>query len=175
MDDERFCTKCGENVTDAPVDTDGGYKTVTDDPGYANGAGYGAAQYQQQPQYQQPQYGQQQQYNYAPQPAQQEPEMSVGSWVGTIIVTTFFGIISIILLFVWGFGSSGPESRRRYCKAMLIVDLISIIVGVVMILVFSAVLVGFVHEFSSQIVQFFRDIGIDVQMAATSIGNLFMM
>ena len=166
MDNESFCAKCGENVISAADDA-AGYKSATDNAAYANSGSYGVQQYQQ-PQFQQPQYG------YA-QPAPQADELSLGSWIGTIIVTTMFGIISIILLFVWGFGSTGPESRRRYCKAMLIVDLIMFVISLIFSLIFSAVFAAILREYWPQIVQFFRDNGIDVGSVALSLGNMFGM
>ncbi len=134
MDDERFCTRCGENVANIAPET----------PQYVNS---GTQQYTNNPNpvaqsFQQP--GQQAgapvppppAYNYA-QPAQQQ-EMSLGSWVGTIIVTTFFGLISLIFLFVWGFGD-GPECRQRYCKAILIVEAISVGLAIIMMIVFGGI------------------------------------
>ncbi len=129
MDDERFCTRCGENVASIPPEA----------PQYTNANPNPVAQGYQQPQ-QQPgaPVPPPPAYNYA-QPIQRpQEEMSLGSWVGTIIVTTFFGLISLIFLFVWGFGD-GPESRKRYCKAMLIVEAISIGLAIIMMIVFSGI------------------------------------
>ena len=189
MDDETFCTRCGENVQAVP-ETGGEFKSATDNGAYGAGydnTGYGAQPQQQyaQPQYDQQQYGQQQygqqqygqqqyaqpQYNVnnnagAYNQLSQAGEMSVGSWVGTIIVTTIFGIISIILLFVWGFGSSGPESRRRYCKAMLIVDLIMIIVGLIFSFIFAAVFAAVLPQIWPQIEEWLRDHDIRLTLAS---------
>ena len=67
--------------------------------------------------------------NYQNKPVDKS-EMTFGQWVLTIIVTNLFSIISIIFLFVWGFGD-GPESRKNYCKAMLIVKAISVGLSVI--------------------------------------------
>lgn len=128
MDDERFCTRCGENVSNVPPQNTQYAQGTPQQSSYPNASG-------QTPQ---------QQYTYAPPPpvmgpvAQQE-EMSLGKWVGTIIVTTFFGLISLIFLFVWGFGD-GPESRKRYCKAMLIVEAISIGLAIILMIVFGGII-----------------------------------
>ncbi len=121
MDDERFCTRCGENVSSIPPE---------------GGAQYVSGNYQQPPQQQYVnttgQTTGQAPYTYAPPPVQaKDDEMSLGKWVLTIIVTTFFSLISIIFLFVWGFGD-GPESRKRYCKAMLIVKAIEIVLAILL-------------------------------------------
>ncbi|MCR4780113.1 MAG: hypothetical protein K5876_03355 [Ruminiclostridium sp.] len=123
MDDERFCTRCGENVSNI----------APDQPQYVNASGQ--ANYQQQPGAPVPPPPQ---YNYAQPVAKPKEEMSLGSWVGVIIVTTFFGIISLIFLFVWGFGD-GPECRKNYCKAMLIVEAISIGLAIIAMIVFGGI------------------------------------
>lgn len=46
-------------------------------------------------------------------------EMSVGQWVLTIFLSGL-GIIGLILLFVWGFGSDTPTVKKNYARAMLI-------------------------------------------------------
>lgn len=126
MDDERFCTRCGENVSNIPPEgqptqpAQGIYNAGPDNSfgrneGYSSPANYTNT------------------YNnpYATPIQKPSEEMSLGKWVLTIIVTTFFGIISLIFLFIWGFGD-GPESRKNYCKAMLIVEVISLVLGIVL-------------------------------------------
>lgn len=51
--------------------------------------------------------------------------MTTGQWLGTIILTTWFSIISIVLLFVWAFGDT-PQPKKNYCRAMLIIQAIGI-------------------------------------------------
>lgn len=46
-------------------------------------------------------------------------EMTVGQWVLTIFLSSL-GIIGLILLFVWGFGSNTPTAKKNYARAMLI-------------------------------------------------------
>lgn len=66
-------------------------------------------------------------------------EMSLGSWVGTIIVTTWFGLISLIFCIVWGVSDSTPIAKKRYCQAMLIIQGISLAVSIiVMIIMFTS-------------------------------------
>lgn len=89
----------------------------------------------QQPMYQNPAAQYQQNYNNAPAPERYE-HMSVGAWVGTVILTTWFGLISLILLFVWGFGSNTPQPKKNYCRAMLIFELIAFILVIIAFVVF---------------------------------------
>ena len=111
------------------------------------GTQYIAAQPQQsyqQPQYQQPYqqpYGQgyQQPQYQQPYAAPVEQPMGVGSWVGTILLTTCLGLVSFILLFVWGFGSDVPIAKKNYCRAMLIVDLIVAGLAIILLITFAVI------------------------------------
>ncbi|MGN0578917.1 MAG: hypothetical protein ACI4J4_09880 [Ruminiclostridium sp.] len=165
MDDERFCPNCGENSQNevvtppAPV----------------------PQQDNQQQYYQQAQQPQQnQQYTYgqpgaAPQymPPQQE-EMTLGKWVWTIIATSFFGIISIILALVWAFGD-GPTVRSKYCKALLIVELISVGLAIIMMLIFGALFATIITSIINESGIDFSQIDIsDIQYRLTAIASMFI-
>lgn len=63
--------------------------------------------------------------------------MSTGEWFLTIAVCTLFGIISLILNIVWGFGSTTPEPKRSFCKAMFIMNIVSMVLGVIVAGIFS--------------------------------------
>ncbi len=63
-------------------------------------------------------------------------EMTTGQWVGTILLTSCLGIISIVLLFVWAF-SDTPQPKKNYCRGMLIVQAIMLGIAIIwMILMF---------------------------------------
>lgn len=149
MEDERFCPNCGENSQLPP---DAVMPAVN--PSEQPQQNYGYAQ-QQYNGYNQQQYNAAPQYA-APQPAPQE-EMSVKQWVGTIVVTTFFGLISLIFLFIWGFGE-GPESRKRYCKAMLITMLIAMGVGMILSMLFFTVFAAAFGDKIPEIIKEFENI-----------------
>lgn len=70
--------------------------------------------------------------------------MTTGEWVLTIVVCTFFGLISLILNIVWGFGSDTPEPKRTYCRAMFFVSLAANILGILLgiILIAAAAAMG---------------------------------
>ena len=140
-DDANICSRCGTQYI-APQNTQAP----------ADNGGYPQTQYQQP--YQQPQpfqqpYGQGYQ-QYAP-PA--EKPMGVGSWVGTILLTTCLGLISLILLFVWGFSNDVPIAKKNYCRAMLIVELIAVGLSILLLIVFVSVFASsgiweeFIEEF----------------------------
>lgn len=130
-DNERFCPNCGENV-------------MNNQPQQNT--------YQQNA-YQQPAY----QQNIQPPPAAyvapDEPPMTTKRWVGTILLTTCLGIVSWVLLFVWGFGS-GPKERQNYCKAMLIAKAIMLGVGMLFGVFFSAAFFGIIGEIVSEVADY---------------------
>lgn len=53
-----------------------------------------------------------------------EPVMGVGQWLITALVMAI-PCVNIVMLFVWGFGN-GNQNRANYCKAALILWIISI-------------------------------------------------
>ena len=60
---------------------------------------------------------------------QQRSSLSVGGWIGTIIVL-MIPIVNIIMLFVWGFGA-GDIGRKRFCIASLILAAIGIVLSII--------------------------------------------
>ncbi len=53
--------------------------------------------------------------------AQDDTEkLTMGQWVGTLLLSTCLGIVSIILLILWGFGATAKEPRKSFAKAMLV-------------------------------------------------------
>ncbi len=67
--------------------------------------------------------GQMPSYSQPVQPVNMKPEMNAGQWALTIFLSSL-GIIGIILLFVWAFGSDTQSSKRNYARGMLILDAI---------------------------------------------------
>ena len=131
-DDANICPRCGTQYIALQ-------QTQTQQS--ADNGGYSQAQYQQpyqQQPYRQP-YGQGYQQPYA-YPAEQP--MGVGSWVGTILLTTCLGLVSLILLFVWAFGSDVPIAKKNYCRAMLIVDLIAVGLAIIFLIIFTVIFVN---------------------------------
>lgn len=68
--------------------------------------------------------------------------MTTGEWVLTIIVGSFFGIISLILNIVWGFGTDTPEPKRSFCRAMFIVNIIQLVLGFILGFIFMAIAIS---------------------------------
>lgn len=132
-DGYNICPRCGMQYIEPQQSMSGQFQQPNTQ--------YGAPYYGQpngqpngQP-YNQP-YGQPVAPVYPSAPAEQP--MTVGQWVGTILLTTCLGTISLILLFIWGFSSTTPTSKKNYCRAMLIVEAIGIGLAILfLILIFS--------------------------------------
>ena len=118
--DGQFCPECGAALPGAvdltkpagnestPINSNPVNPAPTPvNPNYSGSAA---------PNYSQPIYSQNNNVAYT-------ENMTLGQWVGTILLTSCLGIISIILLFVWGFGDT-YEPKKTYCRAMLVVQAI---------------------------------------------------
>ena len=73
-----------------------------------------------------------------PQQPPEEKKMGVGAWFGTILLTNLLGIISLVLLFVWAFGTDVPTAKKNYCRAMLILVLIEtvLVIGLMILAIY---------------------------------------
>ena len=84
----------------------------------------------------------------APQPAPQAPvyqpeleeAVSVGDWIGTLLLFSFVPCIGFILCLVWAFSKNTKKSKANFCKAYLIIMLISVVLSVVLGVVFGGVI-----------------------------------
>lgn len=69
-------------------------------------------------------------------PAEKSETMSVGQWLGFILLTSAIPLVSLILQFVYAFGDY-PQPKKNYCRAMLILAAIG--VGLYILLVIGTV------------------------------------
>lgn len=76
-------------------------------------------------------------------------DMTVGQWVGTLLLGSCLGCVSIVLLFVWAFGDT-PQPKKNWARAMLIIQLISIAI-VVLFYIGMFVCLGMAGEDFSEI------------------------
>lgn len=72
-----------------------------------------------------PQYMPQQSYTQQPgmhgaAPQADAEKLTTAQWFGTLILSTCLGVISIVLLILWGFSEGSREPRRSFARAMLI-------------------------------------------------------
>lgn len=134
----KFCPMCGEFLTGA---VDLGKEDVMP-PVQQQQQNY---EVQQNYGYSAPQYGNN---NNLIRNTRQNQTMTTGQWVGTIILCTMLGIISMILNIIWGFGSDTPEPKRSFCRAMLIMN----IVGYVLVIFVGILFAGIFSEALKDIV-----------------------
>lgn len=96
-------------------------------------------------QYQQYQAPYQQQYQQPYQPELEEP-VSIGDWVGSLLLFNLVPCIGLIVCIVWAFSKDTKKSKANFCKAYLIIYLISIVFCVVAFLVLGATIGGLVSD-----------------------------
>lgn len=58
------------------------------------------------------------------------PVMSLGDWIITFIVL-MIPLVNIIMVFVWGFSKTTNPNKANFCKAYLILMLISVVLFLV--------------------------------------------
>ncbi|MCM1335555.1 MAG: hypothetical protein NC084_01660 [Bacteroides sp.] len=127
-EEDRFCPNCGENAPQSiPAEPQFTQSSYTSAPApYPTPGNTGALPPPVTP------------ASYRPVPI--ADELTLGKWVLTLIVTNFLGVISWIFLFIWGFGGAGPESRKNYCRAMLIVRAIGTVLAVLLAIFYMTAL-----------------------------------
>ena len=139
-DDSKFCESCGAPLADtaaaiaAPAAAAVAYtpppqlqpQPVYRPPVAPQQPVYAAPVPQQQPYYQQPQ---QPAYNPAAVGAGAKP-LSVGEYILTFIVTAI-PLVGFIMLLVWAFGSDTNPNKKNFCRAMLIMMLIGIVLSII--------------------------------------------
>lgn len=70
--------------------------------------------------------------NYVPNYAQKKEEMSVGSWVGTLVLS-MIPVVGFICLIVWAVGSSQEKpARKNWAIAQLIMMVVLIALSVLL-------------------------------------------
>ena len=60
--------------------------------------------------------------------------MSVKEWLITLLILCI-PLVNIIMMFVWGFGSSTKPTKANFCKAYLILTAIVIVLYVLLLMV----------------------------------------
>ena len=80
--------------------------------------------------------------DYVPAYKNNTTDMSVGAWVGTLILTAI-PIVGFICLIVWAVSSSTEkQSRKNWAIAQLIIMLVTMVLSIVLVAVFGAGLVN---------------------------------
>lgn len=157
--DATFCTNCGKSyaqpspnaqpVQPQPIQTQNPSQ-ASSTPGYTQPAQYQhATTASPSPVYSQPasnQYYQQVPNNfqnnntdYLKQP------MTIGQYIITFIVMGI-PLIGVIMMFVWAFGSNVNINKKNYCRAILIMGLIGIVLWIALAAVLVPIMMTLVDE-----------------------------
>lgn len=80
-----------------------------------------------------------------PAPAAQ-PEDTVGSWMGTLLITGL-PLIGFVYILILAFGSSGSVSRRNWARAIPMWQVVVIVTFVVVIVVMIALGIPVIEQF----------------------------
>lgn len=144
-----YCSVCGAKLN--PSNTAQGASRQEPPPPPGPGGPYHQeAPWSQGGSYPPPHPPQQSWHPYTQQPWQQptappnEETLSVGKWIGIMMLLSIggsltCGILPIVLLCVWGFGRSTSQTLRNFARAALIILLVEFVVAVVAILIVVAV------------------------------------
>ena len=115
MHNNTYPNNSYDNGTGQRQYQDGGYNTGFNANGYNNN-------YNNQNNYQMP-------------PKQLDPSpLSTGEWILTLIVG-IIPCVGLILYIIWAFSNSGSLNRRNYCRASLIIQVISYVLVIFFILI----------------------------------------
>lgn len=124
-DGAKYCTNCGSPLSSQP-------KREESKP-YAKQQGGAQAQYAQQEMYSRPQQREQQWMEGTVQ--------SQGHWVlDTFLVC--IPLVGLILLIVWSVTDQPDLSKQRWARAMLLWEIIFIIAGAALTILFGALIAG---------------------------------
>ncbi len=74
-------------------------------------------------------------------PAKNQSVVSIGDWIITFILMVI-PLVNIVMLFVWAFGGSAPESKANWAKATLIFYLIGFVIVILFWSAIAALIVG---------------------------------
>ncbi len=91
----------------------------------------------------------QNQFNQQPPYASSLPSktdvMSVGSYVGTILLS-MIPIVGFILLLIWSFGNDANLNKRNFARAWLIVQIIITVISAVLSTAISAMIIALIEQ-----------------------------
>lgn len=110
---------------------------------YTNNSAY------QQPQYQPNSNPYQPTNQYQPQMTGYQPQLeepvSIGDWVGSLLLFSLVPCVGLILCIVWAFSKNTKKSKANFCKAYLIIMLITTVLTLIITFAFSGVLVSLIN------------------------------
>lgn len=70
--------------------------------------------------------------NYAPYQPQGEEPVSLGDWIGTLLLFNLVPCVGLIVCIVWAFSKDTKTSKKNFCRAYLIIYLVTIVLVVLL-------------------------------------------
>lgn len=65
------------------------------------------------------------------QPEVEEP-VSLGDWIGSLLLFNFVPCVGLIMCIIWAFSKNTKKSKANFCKAYLIIMLIGLALSIIM-------------------------------------------
>lgn len=134
------CSACG-----APLDPNGKFCPTCGKPVDEQGAPFSP----QPPQYQppRPQYQAPPAYQVPPQTGEVAPVLGLGSYILMMIIAGI-PIVGFIMLLVWAFGSNENPNKKNYARAVLLIGVIGVALGLVIMLLTGGGLLAMLSSMS---------------------------
>ena len=78
--------------------------------------------------------------NYVPYQPQGEEPVSLGDWIGTLLLFKLVPCVGLIVYIVWAFSKDTKTSKKNFCRAQLIIYAVSIVLVVLLyVFIFGAI------------------------------------
>jgi len=74
--------------------------------------------------------------------------VSLGDWIVTMILSGI-PIVGLIMILVWAFGGGAKPSKKNYARALIIMALIGIVLGIISSILFAGAIAAFSQNISS--------------------------
>lgn len=69
---------------------------------------------------------------------------SIAAWLITLLITAI-PVVNLIMLFVWSFSRNTDPARKNWAKAVLILLVLSVILGILTLSIFGTVIYGYLN------------------------------
>lgn len=87
---------------------------------------------------------------YQPQMNAYQPELeepvSLGDWIGTLLLFNLVPCVGLIVCIVWAFSKDTKKSKANFCKAYLIIMLVSIVLSIIITVAFGGLIAAAVSS-----------------------------
>jgi preprotein translocase subunit SecF len=74
--------------------------------------------------------------------------VSLGDWILTMILSSI-PIVGLIMILVWAFGGGAKPSKKNYARALIIMAIIGIVLGIISSILFAGAFAALANNLSS--------------------------